>query len=152
MIPLVSDTHILFQMPPKKKFKDTRSSSEVFLLGQPSPTPVTMTKPLTNGDMVRYMHYMKSLECNKSASWEMLSSCPQIKGTAEANCGSVWCFLCQFNWWLDNNWSSSKVRQFKYHVMNISKDWQYMNKMSYRLSKPELTTKRWTCLRPSRIR
>ena len=87
MIPLVSDTHILFQMPPKKKFKDTRSSSEVFLLGQPSPTPVTMTKPLTNVDMVRYLQYMKSLECNKSASWEMLSSCPQIKGTAEANCG-----------------------------------------------------------------
>jgi hypothetical protein len=48
---------LVVTMPPKKKLKDTRASTDVFLVGQPRSTPLTVTKPLTNGDMVRYLHW-----------------------------------------------------------------------------------------------
>ena len=78
-------------MPPKKKLKETRSNTDIFLLGQPSPTPATMTKPLTNGDLVRYLHHRKYLEDNKSTSWENLFCCPLISGATEASCHTKGC-------------------------------------------------------------
>ena len=76
-------------MPPKKKVRDTRAGTDTFLLGQPRPTPITVTKPLTKGDMVRYVHWSKEQTVNKGADWESLLSCPLLKATSEASCFSV---------------------------------------------------------------
>jgi hypothetical protein len=52
---------------------------------------MTVTKPLTNGDMVRYLHWRKGLEDNKSTDWESLFCCPLMKGTNEASCSRNGC-------------------------------------------------------------
>ena len=78
-------------MPPKKKVNYTRASTEVFLLGQQSAIPNTITKPLTNGDVLRYLHLRKGLEANKSFSWDNLLSCPLTSGTNDASCQTKGC-------------------------------------------------------------
>ena len=59
-------------MPPKKKLKETRTSTEVSLVGQPSAIPLTVAKPLTNGDLIRYLHWRKGLEEHKSSDLDSL--------------------------------------------------------------------------------
>ena len=140
-------------MPPKKKLKETRSNTDTFLLGQTSPTPATMTKPLTNGDLVRYLHHRKELEANKSTSWENLFCCPLISGTTEANCHTKGCkfkggddlcgvsFVKHTGGWLKTGLPLKPDRTVKQHIMHIFKDWQGLNKLSSRLCKPDLTDK-----------
>ena len=139
-------------MPPKKKLKETTASTEIFLLGQPSATPVSMTKPLTNGDMLRYLHYRKNME-KKSSSWESLSSCPLITGKAEAGCSVKGCqvvggedqcevaFAKHTGGWLKTASSLKTDKTVKVHIMKIFKLWQDMNKQSSRLCKDNLSTK-----------
>ena len=127
-------------MPPKKKLKETRASTEIFLLGQPSATPVSMTKPLTNGDMLRYLHYRKNMEENKSSSWESLSSCPLITGIAEASCSVKGCqvvggedlcgvaFAKHTGGWLKTALPLKSDKTVKVHIMKIFKLWQDINK------------------------
>ena len=66
-------------MPPIKR---TRLESEVFLLGQPQDKPRIMAKPLTNGDMLRYLHYRKNLDKSKAWDWETVCSSGLVKHNA----------------------------------------------------------------------
>ena len=139
-------------MPPKKKPKDTRVNTEVFLLGQPSDTPATVTKPLTNGDMLRYLHWRKGLDANKSADWETLFSCTLKSGTIEASCNLTGCFskgdgndICGVSFskhtggWLKTGLPLMSDQAVKNKVKGLFKGWQTMNKMRTRLSKPNLS-------------
>ena len=139
-------------MPPKKKLKDTRASTDVFLVGQPRSTPMTVTKPLTNGDMVRYLHWRKGLEDNMSADWESLFCCPLKKGTSEANCFINGCqsrgvevdvcgvfFAKHTGGWLKTGLPLKSDQSIKTQIRGILKDWQAINKKSTRLSLPDLS-------------
>ena len=139
-------------MPPKKKQKDTRSNTDIFLLGQPSSTPITMTKPLTNGDLVRYLHHRKELDYNKNASWDSLFSCPLIRGgTNQASCHITGCQfkggedLCGVSFakgtggWLKTGLPLKSDKTVKINISHIFKEWQGINKKSTRFSKQNLT-------------
>ena len=140
-------------MPPKKKFRDTRANTEIFLLGQPSSTPATMTKPLTNADMVKYIHHRKELEGNKYASCVNLFCCSMMSGTAEASCHLKGCQskggddLCGVSFakytggWLKTGIPLKSDKSIKHQIMKTFKDWQSINKLSSRLSKSNLSSK-----------
>ena len=140
-------------MPPKKKLKETRSDTDIFLVGQPKDKPSSMTKPLTNGDMVRYMHYRKNLDWNKSTNWDNLFSCALMSGTTSASCSSKGCRtgegqdLCGVAFArCTGRWDSTGIplksdRSLKIQISNLFKDWQVMNKLRTRLSKATLSPK-----------
>ena len=140
-------------MPPKKKTKETRSDTDIFLVGQPKDKPSNMNKPLTNGDMVRYMHYRKNLDWNKSTNWDSLFSCALMSGTTSACCGSKGCRtgeghdLCGVAFArCTGRWDSTGIplksdQSLKIQISNLFKDWQNMNKLRTRLSKTTLSPK-----------
>ena len=71
-------------MPPKKKIRETRA--EIFLVGHPEDKPRSVSMPLTNGDMLRYLHYRKNLDNSKAWDWDTVSSCAMGSGTRTACC------------------------------------------------------------------
>ena len=140
-------------MPPKKKIKETRSDTDIFLVGQPQDKPTNMNKPLTNGDMVKYMHYRRNLDQNKSTSWDNLFSCAMVSGAASACCNIKGCRtgdgqdLCGVAFArCTGRWDSTGIplksdKSLKNQISNLFKEWQGMNKLKTRLSKTSLSTK-----------
>lgn len=138
-------------MPPKKKVRETRACTDIFLLGQPRSTPITVTKPLTRGDMVRYLHWSKEQTGNEGADWESLLSCPLLKGTSEASCFTKGCqtsaevpgcgvfFAKHTGGWLKTGLPLMTDQSIKCHVREALKDWQSINKKSSRLKLPNLS-------------
>ena len=138
-------------MPPKKKARETRSGTDIFLVGQPSEKPMNMNKPLTNGDMVRYLHYRKMLDMHKSTSWENLFSCTLVSGTGDACCSSKGCragegqdlcglaFVKYTGGWNVTGIPLMSDQSLKKQVSKLFKEWQAINKMKARLSKDILS-------------
>ena len=140
-------------MPPKKKIKETRSDSNIFLVGGPSKTPLNLTKPLTNGDLVRYLHYLKNLDRNRNTSWDTLFSCALMSGTRSASCNTSGCKsgteqdLCGIAYvkytgcWIATGIPLKSDKAIKEQMSNLFKEWQGMNKKKARLSKSGLSVK-----------
>ena len=138
-------------MPPKKKQKDTSFNTVIFFHGHLSSTPIKMTKHLSNGDLVRYLHHRKELDYNKNASWDSLFSCPLIRGTNQASCHITGCqfkggedqcgvsFAKGTGGWLKTGLPLKSDQTVKINISHIFKEWQGINKKSTRLSKPNLT-------------
>ena len=112
-----------------------------------------MTKPLTKGDMVRYLHWVKDQAVNKSADWESLLSCPLMSGTNESSCYTKGCqtpgyvgngcgvFFAKYTGgWVKTGIPLMSDRTIKTHIRTVLKDWQSINKMRARLSLPNLSS------------
>ena len=141
-------------MPPKKKSRDTRAETEVFLLGQQGSRPLTITKPLTKGDLIRFLHWRKGLENNQSSSWDSLLSCPLVSGTVEASCKVKGClsggkgddvcgvaFSKYYGGWSKTGIPLKSDQAIRAQIKEVLKDWQVMNKKRSRLSQSSLSAK-----------
>ena len=137
-------------MPPKKKIRETRA--EIFLVGHPEDKPRSVSKPLTNGDMLRYLHYRKNLDNSKAWDWDTVSSCAMGSGTRTACCskdcraeGSK--SLCGVSFArVTGCWNSTGIPlksdlSLKLQINTLLKEWQGINKKKSRLSKANLSTK-----------
>ena len=132
-------------MPPKKKSKETRNSTEIFLVGQPRASPLCMSKPLTNGDFIRFLHYKKGLEQNKNIPWDKLISCARVGGTANINCDISGCKASELGGYCGvsfaketGGWLKTGL-PLKSEKSSLFKDWQNLHKRKSRLNNTNLS-------------
>ena len=130
-----------YKMPPKKKVENTRSSTDIFLVGQPRKLPCCRSKPLTNGDVLRYLFWMKGQDEFKSYEYDSLAGCPLIKGTCDSTClkdggqredsdREPCCvfFSKNIGGWLKTGIPLVTDKAIKRKILDLVKDWQDMNK------------------------